>query len=149
MLRRCRALIRDPDEAQDVAQEVFLAIMQKSDQIRDPERLASWVYRLATHHCLNHLRANRRRTARETADTVAAWQDRPPPGPDAQYSLKDLLAQMTTSLDELGQQIFVYRYLDGMTQEEIAAMTQRSRRTVGKRLTKIAARVADFKGELR
>ncbi len=147
VLRRCRAMIRDPDEAKDVAQEVFVTILNKGAQLREADRVGVWVYRLATNQCLNHIRAHQRRTARETSQAVIGWQDRPSDNPLARASLKNLVVLLTGRLDDLGQQIFVYRYLDGMTQAEIAELTQRSRRTVGKRLTAIEKTIKQIERE--
>ncbi len=140
-------MIADRDEAEDVTQEVFVTILQKGEQLRDLDRVGPWVYRLTTHQCLNHLRAQKRRTARENSQAVANWQDRPAGNPLAEISLKELLHHLTGNLDELAQQILVYRYLDGLTQEEIAQLTGRSRRTVGKRLAKIEKAISELTQE--
>jgi RNA polymerase sigma factor (sigma-70 family) len=59
------------DEAEDVAQEVFLAFGRTSVPAAEAPR---WLSVAAAHTALNHLRSNRRRTAREEAaadDAVA------------------------------------------------------------------------------
>ena len=56
VLRRCRGILRDPDAAQDAAQEVFLTIMGKGHQYRGEADLGSWIYRVTTNHCLNRIR---------------------------------------------------------------------------------------------
>ncbi|MEM9489008.1 MAG: sigma factor-like helix-turn-helix DNA-binding protein, partial [Myxococcota bacterium] len=56
----------------------------------------------------------------------------------------DLLSKLVRSLDERSLDILICRYWDDMTQEEIAEFIGVSRKTVGKRLTAIRARVAQL-----
>ena len=142
ILRRCGLLLGDGDEAQDATQEILMVIMRKSTQVNDPTAVGAWVYRLTTNHCLNHLRSRQRRAARERSEDIADWQGGGAPSPYSRALLKHALRAIVRELDDLGQQIFIYRYFDGMTQEEIAAQTHKSRRTVGKRLGKIEKQIA-------
>jgi RNA polymerase sigma-70 factor, ECF subfamily len=141
ILRRCRAIVGD-GAAEDAAQEVFMSIMDKAGQVRDGDKLGAWVYQLTTRHCLNVLRAQKRRVQREDNDAVAAWQERPSIDPYQRYSAKDLVRRVTDGLDELSQQIFVYRYLDGMTLEEVAELCGRSVRTITTRMRRLEAHLS-------
>ena len=49
----------------------------------------------------------------------------------------DLLAKLVRELDDAHCEVLAYRYLDDMTQEEIAELTGLSRKTIGKRLDRI------------
>ena len=140
VLRRCGGILGDADEAQDAAQEVFALILTRQSQFRGESDLGTWIYRITTNRCLNRLRGDRRREARDQQGE--AWAGLPPANPYQHYALKEGLGQLLTRLDSLGQEILIYRYLDGMTQVEIAAATGKSRRTVGKRLSKIDALLA-------
>jgi RNA polymerase sigma-70 factor (ECF subfamily) len=60
-------ITRDADEAQDVAQEVFVRLA-RGKQPLDSERARSWLYQTAVHTALNALRSRRRRTAREARE---------------------------------------------------------------------------------
>lgn len=119
-----------------------MIVMQKGDQFRGDTDVGGWLYRITTNHCLNRLRSGRRRTAREQSDSAATWSGWEAPDPYLRSAARDQLDSLFRQLDTLGQSILIYRYLDGMTQEEIATVTGKSRRTVGKRLKKIDALVA-------
>jgi RNA polymerase sigma factor (sigma-70 family) len=137
ILRRCRGILKDAAEAEDVAQEVFVTLLTKGGQFRGEAQVASWVYRITTNHCLNRLRAGRRRGAREQADQVVAWIDVAPINPYEHVSTVGLLEVICAELEPLDQQIFIYRYLDDLQQEEIATLVGRTRRTVYTRLKHI------------
>ena len=140
ILRRCAAIV-GPDDAEDAAQEVFLIVMRKGEQFRGEADPGTWLYRVTTNHCLNRLRADNRREAREQADGVHDWMAKPSHDPYAQYEAKVWLETVMEGLEPLAQQILIYRYLDGLTQEEIATVTGKSRRTIGKKLKHIEAQV--------
>jgi DNA-directed RNA polymerase specialized sigma24 family protein len=50
-------------------------------------------------------------------------------------------------LDQQGAEILVYRYLDDMSQEEIAEFVGLSRKTVGLRLASIRSAVSELSGQ--
>ena len=97
---------------------------------------------MTTNLCLNKLRSQQRRQRREQSERVVAWADVAPPDPYEHFERKALLERALRELDSLSQAIFVYRYLDGMTLEEVAEATGKSRKTVSKRTKKIEAFVA-------
>lgn len=59
-------ITRDADEAEDVAQEVFVRFARSSS--RDFERARAWLYQAAVHIALNAIRSRRRRTQREARE---------------------------------------------------------------------------------
>ena len=64
LLRLCERLLGDPEEARDAAQEVFLKAYRKAGDFRPQGQVYTWLFRIATNHCLNRLR--RRRLVRFT-----------------------------------------------------------------------------------
>lgn len=55
------SLVHDSTEAEDLTQETFLRACQHQDSLRDPQALTAWLYRIATHVCLDRLRQHSRR----------------------------------------------------------------------------------------
>ncbi len=146
ILRRSRAILRDATEAEDATQEVLLAVMQKGQQFRGDAELGAWIYKLTTNLCLNRLRTRKRQSQREQSPEVASWLVVGVATPFERLSSRSDLEALLASFDELGQQIFVYAFLDGLTQEEIAQTTGKSRRTVGKRLKELEAQLLEQLG---
>src|SRR5580704_3593912 len=48
-------------DAQDIHQEAFLKVYKKLDGFRFGRSLGTWIYRIVTNACLDHLRRNRAR----------------------------------------------------------------------------------------
>jgi len=91
LLRLCERLLGDPEEARDAAQEVFLKAYRKAGDLRPQGQLYTWLYRIATNHCLNRLR--RRRLVRFTRlgdaeEEDAAPLDPPDEAPDPAAALE-------------------------------------------------------------
>jgi RNA polymerase sigma-70 factor (ECF subfamily) len=57
----CRMLGNAAD-AEDLLQEIFLSAHRKLDGFRGESALGTWLYRLATNHCLDYLRSRAART---------------------------------------------------------------------------------------
>ena len=94
-----------------------------------------YLYRAVTHRCLSFLRDEKNR-----ARLLALHDDALLPArvrlDDATLDM-DLLVKLVRALDDETAQVLTYRYVDDMTQEEIASLTGLSRKTIGKRLDAI------------
>ena len=64
----CR-MLGNPADAEDLLQEIFLAAHRKLDSFRGESALGTWLYRLATNLCLDHLRSR----AAQTASSPTRW----------------------------------------------------------------------------
>lgn len=68
VLRLALRITGSPSDAQDIYQEAFLKIYTKLGGFRFECSLSTWIYRIVTNLCLDHLRKNRNR--REIASEV-------------------------------------------------------------------------------
>ena len=56
----CVGMLRDRDTAADCVQDTFVTAATKLAQLREPERLRSWLYAIARSECLARLRSRQR-----------------------------------------------------------------------------------------
>ena len=73
VLRRCRRLLRDEDEALDACQDVFVRLLVHRERL-DGAYPSSLLYRIATNVCLNRIRDRARKP--ESRGRGAACGDR-------------------------------------------------------------------------
>lgn len=57
----CIGFLKDPDEADDISQEVFIEVYQSIATFQRSARLSTWIYRIAVNKCLEHQRRRQRR----------------------------------------------------------------------------------------
>ena len=52
-------MVRNRAEAEDLTQDTFLRAHRYGESLRDPDAVRGWLYRIATHVCLDRLRQHR------------------------------------------------------------------------------------------
>jgi RNA polymerase sigma-70 factor (ECF subfamily) len=61
------AVLRNAEDAEDIAQEAFAKAYRRFFQLRDRDRFRSWLVRMTWRMAINRRRSDRRRLERETA----------------------------------------------------------------------------------
>jgi len=54
-------IVQNSEDAEDVAQEVFIQVYRSIDQFKGDARLSTWIYRITTTKALDHLRSRKRK----------------------------------------------------------------------------------------
>jgi RNA polymerase sigma factor (sigma-70 family) len=141
VLRRCRRLLRDEDEALDACQDVFVRLLEHGGRL-DARYPSSLLYRMATNLCLNRIRDGKRRPAGAEDDVLLriASAEEPGAGSDARLLLDRLFGRQPESTRTMA----VLHYVDGLTLEQVAAETGLSVSGVRKRLRALRATLVDL-----
>ena len=119
-----RRMVGCHEDADDLLQEIFLKIWTALPSFRGEAQLYTWVWRIATNETLNHLRKERVRAALRfaSADDLGARKIEGDPyfnGTAAQRELWKSVAR----LPQKQRQVFVMRWWDELSYEEISAIT--------------------------
>jgi len=77
-------MIRDTQEAEDLTQETFLRAYRRRDSLRDEGARTTWLYRIATHVCLDRLRQYVRRAPKESETDIDQVDVAEPDAPSLQ-----------------------------------------------------------------
>ncbi len=123
--------------AQDVAQETFLALARSSGvAIRS---VGAWLHHVALMKAQNAVRAEARRLKHESA---AANLNQP--GADSSWAeIEPLLDETLAELPEATRALLIERYLEGQTQQDIAARLGVSQSTVSRQLDEAIHQLRD------
>lgn len=140
LMRKAERILGNADDAEDVVHTLFTDLANKrSGRVTD----LPYLYRAVTNRCLNVIRDTRRRRA--------LLEQQPEPVPEPRLDRRaldiDLLYRLTRRLDDRSMEVLICRFIDEMTQDEIAEHLGTSRKTVGKRLAKIRATLAEVAEE--
>ena len=124
VLARSRQLVGDPDEARDVAQDVFLRAYQRLQQLHDPERIGGWLRQITYSICMNRLKQRASgpiRSSDAPGDELQVTD--PGPGPDAQAHARELADTVLRAICRLPQDYadpLRMHYVEGLSQAEVA-----------------------------
>jgi RNA polymerase sigma-70 factor (ECF subfamily) len=129
MVSFCHHFVRDAARAEELAQDVFVKLYRAKDRYRATARFSTFLYRIASNHCLNELRRGEY-AARPVG--LAGEQDGPP-DPDALPSgaatpeeaargkaLEGAVRDLLSRLPEKQRAALVLCRFEGLSYEEIA-----------------------------
>ncbi|NOT86010.1 MAG: RNA polymerase sigma factor RpoE [Methylococcaceae bacterium] len=121
--------VKDPSEAQDIAQEAFIKAYRALRDFRGDSAFYTWLYRIAINTAKNFLVAKARRSSDFEVDIDEAEQIENAPqlqGMDTpeQILLNDeILSMINTAIEELPEDMrmaIMMREIEGLSYEEIA-----------------------------
>jgi RNA polymerase sigma-70 factor (ECF subfamily) len=131
-------VLRNPAEAEDVAQEALLRAYRRFHLLRDAQRFRGWLVRIAFRLALDRSRTLRSRTHRETC--WARPELRPPPQSAEQLAAwNEFEGRLGRALDELPDRqrlVLLLTAMQGHSMDEAAAILGISAGTVKSRLFK-------------
>ncbi|NJD07079.1 MAG: RNA polymerase sigma factor RpoE [Methylococcaceae bacterium] len=121
--------VRDPYEAQDVAQETFIKAYRALPSFRGDSAFYTWIYRIAINTAKNHLASRARRPSDDDIDIESAEQFESATGlkdtetPEGVVLTEELARIIQSALDDLPEELreaITLREFDGLSYDEIA-----------------------------
>ena len=137
------ARLRDFDEAEDVAQQVFIEAFERLGNLKDPKRLGAWLRSIAIHRSINHFKRSQRGSELEK---IYAPVSSRMPQPDELLEQAEAREQVKAAIDRLSKtqrETVVLYYLGGYTQQEVAVIQDVPIGTVKFRLHKARTKLKE------
>ena len=125
------SMVRDPVEAEDLTQDVFLQAHRKLGTLRDPDAVTSWLYQIATHVCYDRFRRSSRQPRLEPLDSSGSVGTGSEGDREDETSLDRVLERAEMSacvrsfLEDLSDEyrhVILLHDVEGLTNAEIAEM---------------------------
>ncbi len=151
----CARWMGDREVAEEVAQDVFLALYRSLETFRGDAQLSTWVYRVVVNHCKNRrlYRKRRHMERHEALEGERKDDDDSPkrqipdigPGTDAPLHTREATELLHTALDQLDEeqrQIIVLRDVEDLSYDEISDILGLARGTVKSRLHRARSSLA-------
>ncbi len=123
-LRKARSILYSPEEAEEAVQDVFTRIYVYADRFKPQEgaSFSSWAYAILTRLCFTRyqkLKKERGRTQEMEPETYERLRDE---GDFVEeLTLKDEVVIALSRLPEVAAKALTLQFIEGKTQEEIAA----------------------------
>jgi RNA polymerase sigma-70 factor (ECF subfamily) len=129
-----------PHDAEEVAQETLLKVFDNFDQLREPERVRAWVFRIAKNVCLMHRRRSVFAPAHELsleelpAATEVPESIDPPEGELLRSELRAVIDRVIAELPATYRAVVLLRDMEELSTEETAQVLDLSIDVVKTRL---------------
>jgi RNA polymerase sigma-70 factor (ECF subfamily) len=135
--RLMMAMVKDAQQAEDLAQETFLRVYRHLSDYTAGGQFVAWLKRIAVNLAKNYLR-DQRRTQRilqvEAVELDRGTSDLDPQVIFSSHLLRQEIQTALRTLNDEQQQVLLLYYFSGMSVEAIAAQLQCSVGTVKSRL---------------
>lgn len=142
----CLYLTGNPDDAQDLAQDVFVQAFRGLQSFRQESDFGTWLHRIAVNQWINHCRRTRKIVTfsideplpsrdSELMRELAATEE----GPLEKVERRELNTQIQQALDRLPEEYrlaLVLRDIEGYNYDEISSLLQCSLGTVKSRINR-------------
>jgi len=150
----CLRWMADDHIAEEVAQDVFVALFKALGRFRGDAKLSTWIYRVVINHCKNR-RLYHKRRQRDRHDPLEGNRDDDDGpvrqiaagGPESDAGMhrseaEVLVREALEQLDEQQRHIIVLRDIEDLSYEEIGELMGVPRGTVKSRLHRARAHLA-------
>jgi len=159
VLRLVLRFVASPENARDLYQEVFLKVYRSLDRFRFDSRFSTWLYRIVTNVCLDHLRRQKVREETQAPERedgepefFQALPDKKPVGnPERVYQSGEIRRRIEKALARLGSRerlVFELRHFQGMRLRTIGELCGTSEETAKNSLFRATQKLRGELGDL-
>ncbi|MEI6638991.1 MAG: RNA polymerase sigma factor [Chlorobium sp.] len=130
VVNTCYRFVLNRQDAEDLAQDVFVEVFRSLEQFREESKLSTWIYRIAVTKSLDHLRRLNRKKRftslkrmigiSDPAEDIAAPSQNNPAEAFAGNERARILQDALQSLPETQKSAFILSKQEGYSNQEIA-----------------------------
>jgi RNA polymerase sigma-70 factor (ECF subfamily) len=115
------ASVKNESLADDLIQETFIKIQENLNTVRDPEKISSWIFRIAYHLCQDHFRTQKKfSTQEEIHDGLVNPEETPLQKKLEQGEMSQCVQDKLSLLPETQRSIIIFADLMEFSHQEIA-----------------------------
>ena len=122
-LARALAVLADPADAEDIAQESFVHAYEQLATCRHPERFSAWLLTIVHRRSLNRLRGERRRRIEPLDESLASDRSEAPIADLERADLRSRLLAALATLAPIQREVVLLADVEQWPHDRIAAAT--------------------------
>ena len=146
VLSLCRGLLLNPTLAEDAAQDIFVKVFKILEQFKNRSLFSTWLFRIATNHCLD-VKRNLRRLPTESLENLSPLNkisvQNTSPGIEKRFEMRDFAAYLLKDLSEAEHATLVLKEGEGLSYEEISGVLDISIDAVKSRLKRAREKIEE------
>lgn len=122
----CYRVIRQREEAEEAAQDVFLKAFQQLAKLQDHQKFAGWLMRIAYHRAIDYARLDKKIPLELDEQGWQGIEDSLAKTPHQQLvdrDRKEIIELVLAKLPPLENSLMTLFYLQGMNVKEVSALT--------------------------
>lgn len=125
VIANCRVITRSPNDAEDLAQEVFVKAFFALRRFEGRSQFRTWLQRIKVNHCLNHLRSTRGAVMVDIEDVIPEGHGGMQTAPTVEADLqtvndRERILRVLDSMSDTLRIPLMLRDGDGQSYDEIA-----------------------------
>ncbi|MCG8604169.1 sigma-70 family RNA polymerase sigma factor [bacterium] len=124
-------MLNDYEDAQDIAQSVFVKAFENLVSFNPKYKFFSWIYRMAVNESINYL--SKRKSIEEIQDNVIA-RDKTPEQEMLDRDLSDQVQEALMDLNMDSRAVLILKHFEGFSYREISFILEVPEKTVKSRL---------------
>lgn len=145
----CFRMCGNSEDAEETAQDAFLALWRGIDRFRQESSLSTWIYRLATNACIDTLRRRKKQSGSVSLDDEELFVDAVDTSPQPQETVEHretqkLLQEGLSALPEEYRKVLILREIEGLSYTEIAESASIELGTVKSRISRGRSLLRNF-----
>lgn len=145
----CFRMCGNSEDAEEAAQDAFLALWRGIDRCRQESSLSTWIYRLATNACIDTLRRRKKQSGSVSLDDEELFVDAVDTSPQPQETVEHceaqkLLQEGLSALPEEYRKVLILREIEGLSYTEIAESASIELGTVKSRISRGRSLLRNF-----
>jgi len=125
-------MVRDPDDAEDITQSVFVKAYEHLASYKPGHKFFSWIYRMAMNETLNFLKSRKRLERLDNPETASS--EKTPDQAAEENALREDMGETLMRLDVSHRAVVVLRHFHDLSYDEIAYVLDLPERLVKSRL---------------
>ncbi len=118
VVNTCFGMVHNTEDAEDIAQEVFIEVFRSIHKFRADAKISTWLYRIAVNRSLNFIRDNKKRRWFQSFEDSVQSKNR-----ELQNIISSKTDQPEFQLENKQRAILLHEAVDSLVQNQKVAFT--------------------------